>query len=94
MTKVHEVTGLRVSRGKLYMTVDRERYVVELAAVSSRLAAASPQDQRPVEISPSGYGLHWPTVDEDLSVDGLIRWCEERGSGPKRTAANSRAHGS
>lgn len=23
-------------------------------------------------LSPSGYGLHWPEVDEDLSVDGLI----------------------
>jgi hypothetical protein len=24
------------------------------------------------EISPSGYGIHWPDVDEDLSIDGLI----------------------
>ena len=92
MTKVHEVTGLRVSRGKLYMTVDRERYVVELAAVSPRLAGASPQDQRRVEISPSGYGLHWPTVDEDFSLDGLIRWCHKRGSGTQRNAQAARTH--
>jgi len=24
------------------------------------------------EISPSGYGIHWPLLDEDLSVDGLL----------------------
>ena len=24
-----------------------------------------------IEVSPSGYGLHWPEVDEDLSIDGL-----------------------
>jgi len=23
-------------------------------------------------VSPSGYGIHWPELDEDLSVDGLI----------------------
>lgn len=92
MTKIHEVTELSVSRGKLTMTVDGERYVIELAAVSPRLAGASPQDQRRVEISPSGYGLHWPTVDEDLSVNGLIRWCKERGRRTKRRPLASRAH--
>ena len=24
------------------------------------------------EISPSGYGIHWPDLDEDLSVLGLL----------------------
>ncbi|PKN21436.1 MAG: hypothetical protein CVU65_16870 [Deltaproteobacteria bacterium HGW-Deltaproteobacteria-22] len=23
-------------------------------------------------MSPSGYGIHWPELDEDLSVDGLL----------------------
>ena len=21
---------------------------------------------------PSGYGIHWPLIDEDLSIDGLL----------------------
>ena len=25
------------------------------------------------EVSGAGYGLHWPDLDEDLSVEGLIR---------------------
>jgi hypothetical protein len=24
------------------------------------------------EISPSGYGIRWPLIDEDLSIDGLL----------------------
>jgi hypothetical protein len=24
-------------------------------------------------ISPANYGIHWPEIDEDLSIDGLIR---------------------
>ncbi|MFI5222153.1 MAG: DUF2442 domain-containing protein, partial [Bacteroidia bacterium] len=25
------------------------------------------------EISPSGYGIHWSLIDEDLSINGLIK---------------------
>ena len=78
MTKHHEVANVRVSSGTLQMTVDGKRYSIELAAVSKRLAAATPQDHRRLEVSATGYGLHWETVDEDLSVDGLIRWCESQ----------------
>jgi hypothetical protein len=24
------------------------------------------------EVSPSGYGIHWPRLDEDISIDGLL----------------------
>ncbi|MBF0567096.1 MAG: DUF2442 domain-containing protein, partial [Nitrospirae bacterium] len=24
------------------------------------------------EISPSCYGIHWPLLDEDISIDGLL----------------------
>ncbi len=24
-------------------------------------------------ISPSGYGIHWPLIDEDLSINGILR---------------------
>jgi len=24
------------------------------------------------EFSPSGYGIHWPLIDEDISMDGLL----------------------
>jgi hypothetical protein len=31
-----------------------------------------------IEVSPAGYGLHWPLVDEDLSIDGILRDFSER----------------
>ena len=39
---------------------------------SQRLAAATPEQRENLVVSPSGYGIHWPDVDEDLSIDGLI----------------------
>lgn len=34
------------------------------------LASASSEDRAAVEISP--FGLHWPNLDEDVSVEGLL----------------------
>ncbi|MCB1087565.1 MAG: DUF2442 domain-containing protein [Verrucomicrobiae bacterium] len=36
-----------------------------------RLAAASPEERSEVELSP--LGIHWPVIDEDLSIAGLLR---------------------
>jgi len=36
------------------------------------LAGASPDDLAVIEISPAGLGLHWPLLDADLYVPGLL----------------------
>jgi hypothetical protein len=40
---------------------------------SERLARASLQERSRAELSPSGYGIHWPLIDEDLAVGPLLR---------------------
>jgi hypothetical protein len=40
---------------------------------SSRLADATWEQRQDLELSPGGYGIHWPQLDEDLSVEGLIQ---------------------
>ena len=44
-----------------------------------RLLAASAADRAAVELS--AFGLHWPTLDEDVSVEGLLAG---RGDGTAR----------
>ena len=39
---------------------------------SSALAAATNDQRRHLELSPSGYGIHWPLLDEDLAVGPLV----------------------
>lgn len=36
------------------------------------LAAATTEQRRRAELSPGGYGIHWPLLDEDISVGGLV----------------------
>jgi len=72
MDKAHDVRNVSVSGCTLHIDVDGKSYEIDLPRQSRRLAQAT-QDQRDrIEVSPSGYGLHWPEIDEDLSIDGLI----------------------
>ena len=38
-----------------------------------RLLSATPEQRTDWEIAGAGYGIHWPQIDEDLSVEGLLR---------------------
>ena len=40
---------------------------------SERLAHASQAERDRAELSPSGYGIHWPLIDEDLAVGPLVQ---------------------
>jgi hypothetical protein len=37
-----------------------------------RLLAGTPAERNRWELSGQGTGIHWPDLDEDISVDGLI----------------------
>ena len=39
---------------------------------SELLARASPVERARAKLSPSGYGIHWPLIDEDLAVGPLL----------------------
>lgn len=76
------------------------------AGLAEGLADASPDSLAAIEISPAGLGLHWPKLDADLSVPGLLqgmlgskKWMARQlgaEGGKARTAAKvaaSRANG-
>jgi len=72
MKKYHEVKKVAFVKETLTLTVDGKKYTFRLADISKRLADASPDEREKYEISPAGYGIHWPLIDEDLSIDSLI----------------------
>jgi len=37
-----------------------------------RLCAATPDQRNDVRLIGGGVGIHWPQLDEDLSVQGLL----------------------
>jgi hypothetical protein len=45
-----------------------------------RLAAATPEQRAVYEVMP--LGIHWPEVDEDLSVTGMLKGAKAPGARP------------
>jgi len=72
MTKAHEVRDARIDGMILMVVVDGSQCRFDLGKVSKRLARATQAQRDRFELSPSGYGIHWPEIDEDLSIDGLL----------------------
>lgn len=52
--------------------VDGRRLTVPLAWFP-RLAKSSVGELQNYELMGDGEGIHWPDIDEDLSVEGLLR---------------------
>jgi hypothetical protein len=56
----------------IVLLADGRRLAVPLAWFP-RLLRATAQQRQNFEILAGGIGIHWPDVDEDLSVEGLLR---------------------
>jgi hypothetical protein len=85
-TKIHEVEIAHTDNCYLYLNVDHQLYRVSWQQCSPRLSRAMSQERAFIQISPSGYGLHWPLLDEDLAINPLLNLAERMDRLPAPTA--------
>lgn len=72
MNKVHTVTDVHFEGDYFIVTIDGNCRRFSVEKISPVLKKASEKTRNNFKISHSGYGIHWPEVDEDLSIDGLL----------------------
>ena len=72
MDRSHEVRDISLSGNKMHLVVDGRAHDIDISRHSTRLATASQEQKSQFIVSASGYGIHWPSIDEDLSIDALI----------------------
>jgi hypothetical protein len=72
MEPVHSVKNVSCKAGKLYLVVDGKALEFPLEKISKNLANGTIEQLKHFEVSPSGYGIHWPLIEKDISVDGLL----------------------
>ncbi|MBF0489379.1 MAG: DUF2442 domain-containing protein [Candidatus Omnitrophica bacterium] len=72
MNKLHKVSDILFSDNQMTIKIDGKKYTFNLKNLSLRLWRASAAQRKAFEISPSGYGIHWSLIDEDLSIPGLL----------------------
>jgi hypothetical protein len=73
MEKAYNISELRFEKKFLILTADNQTIKLRLKDISEKLFRASDVELNDYKISPSGYGIHWRMLDEDLSVNGLIK---------------------
>ena len=73
MIATHKIEALTFDTNSMYLTVDGRTFTIPLAQASKKLSSADEIQKGLFKISPSGYGIHWPLIDEDLSIDYLIK---------------------
>ena len=83
MSFFHRVRDLRFIGTALVVKIDGEERRFDLRECSDALANASAEERETFEVSPSGYGIHWPLLDEDLSIDGLLGVVHSPGQAPQ-----------
>jgi len=71
--KAYSISEIKFKKDNLIMVVDNQTISLKLSDISKKLAHASSQQRNDYKISPSGYGIHWRQLDEDLSVNGLLK---------------------
>ena len=67
------VADVLVSDTTLTVTLRDGRTISAPLAWFPRLESASPERRKVWEPAAAGHGIHWPMIDEDLSVEGLLR---------------------
>jgi hypothetical protein len=64
--------GVRFTDDLLYVRLEDGREIGVPLAWFPRLSAATPEQRANWQLLGRGVGLHWPDVDEDLSVASLL----------------------
>ena len=93
---VPEAEGVEVTDDTLTAELSDGRSISVPLAWYPRLAHAAPHERRNWRLIGGGEGVHWPDLDEDISVEGLLagrpsgesqrslkRWLETRTDGQR-----------
>ena len=73
MIATHNIQNITFDQNTIQLNIDGKQIKIPLDIISSKLTLANEIQRNFYKISPSGYGIHWPLIDEDLSVDSIIK---------------------
>ncbi len=70
--KLPSILDVKFLEDSMSVGLSDGRTIIVPLAWYPKLATAQKKQLGRLEISPSGYGIHWPDLDEDLSVYGFL----------------------
>jgi hypothetical protein len=73
MVATHNIESVSFEQNLICLQIDGDLIKLPISKVSKKLESATDIQRNLFTISPSGYGIHWPLIDEDLSIDSLLK---------------------
>jgi len=73
MIATHNIEEISFDKDIIILKIDNRVFKLSLHEISTKLEHANKFQRQFYKVSPSGYGIHWPLIDEDLSVEALIK---------------------
>jgi len=81
------MTAMNVTEDTIFAELEDGRTVSVPLAWSWRLSEATTEQRKNFEIIGNGEGAHWPDIDEDISIRGMLSGVPARP--PKKQATTS-----
>ena len=73
MIATHNIEKLNFEANLMILQIDGKEIKLNLEKLSSKLYNANKIERELYKISPSGYGIHWPLIDEDISIEAILK---------------------
>ena len=78
MEKAFKISQISFEKEYLVIRINDQEYRFRVNTISEKLAKANDKKRNDYVVSPSGYGIHWPAIDEDISINGLLSLLQNR----------------
>jgi hypothetical protein len=72
MKKMPNIESIIFKQNSMIIYINGIEHCFELDKVSSKLLNATSIERNEYQISPANYGIHWPLIDQDLSIKKLL----------------------
>ncbi len=74
MEKLFDISDIHFNNEFFIIKINSQEYKFIIKEISEKLAKANLTERQNFIVSTSGYGIHWPALDEDLSINGLLHY--------------------
>lgn len=72
MEKMYNIQSVSFEQESMIIKINGLEYKFDLNNLSLKLLNATSQQRNEYQISPANYGIHWPLIDEDISIKKII----------------------
>ena len=73
MIATYSIEKVSFDANLMVLQIDGKVITLNLDKLSPKLLNASQIERELNKISPSGYGIHWPLIDEDISIQAILK---------------------